>query len=74
MPPAREVLAANDRPGIALVGCGGRGFLPAKLGSKFGNLAAVCGVDAKHLAKAADLAPGLTAWKDFRLQFPQFPI
>jgi hypothetical protein len=67
MPPAREVLAANDRPGIALFGCGGRGLHPAKLGSKFGNPVAVCYVDAKHLAKAADLAPGLKARKDFRL-------
>lgn len=66
MLPAGNALAANDRPGIAVVGCGGRGFYMAKLGSKFGNLVAVCDVDARHLAKGAGLAPGLATEKDFR--------
>jgi predicted dehydrogenase len=43
----------NDRPGIALVGCGGMGRGDAKNASKFGEIVAVCDVDANHAAEAA---------------------
>jgi predicted dehydrogenase len=43
----------NDRPGIALVGCGGRGVGVAKDAAKFGEIIAVCDVDATHAEKAA---------------------
>jgi len=66
MLPAGKALAANDRPGIALIGCGGRGLSVAKQSLEFGNLVAVCDVDANRLAKGAALAPGLAAPKDFR--------
>ena len=58
----RELLAAttdpnvpspNDRPGIALVGCGGMGRVDAGLASRFGDIIAVCDVDEKHAAEAA---------------------
>src|SRR6266481_8377296 len=60
----RELLAAtnrpkplgpNDRPGIALVGCGGMGRGDAKNASRFGEILTVCDVDQKHLDEAAKL-------------------
>ena len=43
----------NDRPGIALVGCGGMGRGDATNASKFGEILAVCDVDGNHAAAAA---------------------
>lgn len=60
----------NDRPGIALVGCGGMGRGDAKNASRFGDIVAVCDVDAGNAAAAAkgfaskDKAPG--QFTDFR--------
>jgi len=45
----------NDRPGIALVGCGGMGKGDAKNASKYGEIIAVCDVDATHAAAAAKM-------------------
>ena len=62
-----KALAANDRPGIGLIGCGGRGLLVTKRQClRFGRLVAVCDVDAKRLAEGAALAPDVAAHKDFR--------
>ncbi|HEY1763659.1 MAG TPA: Gfo/Idh/MocA family oxidoreductase [Opitutaceae bacterium] len=43
----------NDRPGIALVGCGGQGKGDATNASNHGEILAVCDVDANHAAQAA---------------------
>ena len=43
----------NNRPGIALIGCGGMGRGDAKNASRFGNIVAVCDVDESHTAMAA---------------------
>ena len=43
----------NDRPGIALVGCGGMGQVDAGLAARFGDIVAVCDVDEKHAEQAA---------------------
>ena len=45
----------NDRPGIALIGCGGQGKGDAKRASAFGEIVAVCDVDANHAAAAAKM-------------------
>jgi len=45
-------LSPNDRPGIALVGCGGMGTGDADNSRRFGEILAVCDVDQKH-AEAA---------------------
>jgi predicted dehydrogenase len=45
--------AANDRPGIALVGCGGMGRGDATNASRFGDIIAVCDVDDGHAEQAA---------------------
>jgi predicted dehydrogenase len=47
-------LSPNDRPGIALVGCGGMGNGDATNASNHGEILAVCDVDEKHRAKAAE--------------------
>src|SRR6516162_7143222 len=43
----------NDKPGIALVGCGGMGRGDAQNASRFGDIVAVCDVDESHLEAAA---------------------
>ena len=43
----------NDRPGIALVGCGGQGRGDASNAANYGNILAVCDVDQKHVESAA---------------------
>jgi predicted dehydrogenase len=48
-PPA----SPNDRPGVALIGCGGMGRADAQNASRFGNIVAVCDVDERHVEMAA---------------------
>jgi len=43
-----KVPAHNDRPGIALIGCGGQGKWDATNASAFGDILAVCDVDDDH--------------------------
>ena len=45
-------LSPNDRPGIALVGCGGMGRGDAGNASRFGDIIAVCDVDEGHVQQA----------------------
>ncbi len=49
------VTSPNDRPGIALVGCGGMGTGDLKSASRFGDVIAVCDVDENHSAKVASV-------------------
>src|SRR6185369_12049611 len=46
-------VSPNDRPGIALIGCGGMGRGDAKNASRFGDILAVCDVDEEHVEAAA---------------------
>jgi len=48
-----KAVAANDRPGVALIGCGGMGRADAKNASRFGRIVAVCDVDRQHAEAAA---------------------
>lgn len=50
--PAR--LGPNDRPGIALVGCGGQGRGDCNNARRFGEVVAVCDVDKSHAESAAE--------------------
>lgn len=45
-------LAPNDRPGIALIGCGGQGSSDAVNAARFGDVVAVCDVDQNHVDEA----------------------
>jgi predicted dehydrogenase len=56
----------NDRPNIALIGCGGRGMGIAHEAAKWGNVVAVCDVDAKHGAEAVKTFADAKVFKDFR--------
>jgi predicted dehydrogenase len=63
-------LGPNERPGIALVGCGPQGIVDAGNAKNFGDLIALCDVDANRLQSAARFlahdggAPAL--YHDFR--------
>src|SRR6185369_7771256 len=46
-------VSPNDRPGVALIGCGGMGRGDAKNASRFGEILAVCDVDQSHVDEAA---------------------
>ncbi|HEY7500794.1 MAG TPA: Gfo/Idh/MocA family oxidoreductase [Vicinamibacterales bacterium] len=50
---APAVTSPNDRPGVALIGCGGMGRSDANSASRFGNIVAVCDADESHAAAAA---------------------
>jgi len=52
--PVKKVVAPNDRPGIALIGCGGMGSYDALNASNFGDIVAVCDVDLNHVARAIE--------------------
>jgi len=66
---SRRVLGANERVQVALIGCGGRGLLVARLMREVTNVdfIGVCDVYDLHLNKARDWA-GLhaRAFRDFR--------
>ena len=50
---APPVKSPNDRPGVALIGCGGMGRGDLKSAARFGDVVALCDVDANHAAMAA---------------------
>jgi predicted dehydrogenase len=45
--------SANDRPGLALIGCGGMGRGDIKSASRFGDVVALCDVDTNQAAAVA---------------------
>jgi predicted dehydrogenase len=45
-------LGPNDRPGIALIGCGSQGRSDASAAARFGDIVAVCDVDDQHAETA----------------------
>jgi predicted dehydrogenase len=59
-------LGPNDTPGIALIGCGGRGRGVAREAAAHGKVLAVCDVDDSSLAPAKQMFPDATTFKDFR--------
>jgi predicted dehydrogenase len=68
--PARTK-SPNDRPGIALIGCGGQGTRDAQNAANHGDILAVCDVDQKHAEASAQklTAEGKAApkiYRDFR--------
>ncbi len=58
--------AANDKPGILLVGCGGQGRGDAKSAERFGDVVAVCDVDERRVADAIADFPKAKRYRDFR--------
>jgi predicted dehydrogenase len=56
----------NGRPRVALIGCGGMGTADGKSAQRFGDIVAICDVDASHLGKAQETFTGATACHDYR--------
>ena len=52
--------------GIAAIGCGGKGASDLEGAAKGNDVVAICDVDAKTLAKAAEKYPGAKQYRDFR--------
>jgi predicted dehydrogenase len=48
----KAVASPNDRPGVALIGCGGQGMGDAGNATRYGDIIAVCDVDQRHLNSA----------------------
>src|SRR5262249_31710404 len=61
-----KATSSNDRPRLALIGCGGRGRGIAREATKFANLVAVCDVDSKHAEEATRGSKDVQVYKDFR--------
>lgn len=63
---ATKPLGPNDQPGVALIGCGGRGRGVAREAAALGRMLAVCDVDDTNLAQAQKTWPEAKLYKDFR--------
>ncbi|ACB75076.1 Gfo/Idh/MocA family protein [Opitutus terrae] len=50
----RRRLGPNDRPRLALIGCGGMGRIDGANASNHGDIVAVCDVDANHVREAVE--------------------
>jgi len=50
--PTRKVLSPNERPKIALIGCGGMGTGVARNLKRYADIVAVCDVDQSHIERA----------------------
>ncbi|MBX9582601.1 MAG: Gfo/Idh/MocA family oxidoreductase [Gemmataceae bacterium] len=56
----------DDRPKVALIGCGGQGRGDAQNATRFGPVVAVCDVDKDHAAQAAKQFKTDRVYADFR--------
>lgn len=70
------LLRAQDTPaskklGIACIGVGGKGFSDMVNASFENEIVAICDVDSKNLAKAAQKFPNAKQYKDFRKMFDE---
>ncbi|MBN9691088.1 MAG: Gfo/Idh/MocA family oxidoreductase [Verrucomicrobia bacterium] len=65
-PKPRVPLSPNDRPAVALIGCGGMGRADAKNASRFGDIVALCDVDDARLDEAQKQFPQAKRYRDFR--------
>jgi myo-inositol 2-dehydrogenase/D-chiro-inositol 1-dehydrogenase len=64
---AEESTAKNDRPHVALIGCGGRGSDDSRAAARFGEIVAVCDVDRLQAERAkASFAAKADIYQDYR--------
>ena len=56
----------NDRPAVALIGCGGRGVGILREAVPFGKVVALCDVDESHVGKVKEEYPDAQTYHDFR--------
>jgi predicted dehydrogenase len=68
--------SANDKPNVALIGCGGRGRADAHEASKYCNIVAVCDVYDRHAQGASMELGQARTYNDFRklLERDDIPI
>ncbi len=62
----RISLSPNDRPALALIGCGGQGRGVANRASKSAEIVAVCDLDERRLGEALKSFPKAQRFSDFR--------
>jgi myo-inositol 2-dehydrogenase / D-chiro-inositol 1-dehydrogenase len=63
---AERETSPNERPRVALVGCGGMGTGDAKSAQRFGDIVAVCDVDETHVAQARKNFKRAKGYSDYR--------
>src|SRR2546422_3047994 len=63
---ATRPLSPDEKPNIALIGCGGQGRYDTKLATQFAKVVAVCDVDGKHAEQASKQFGDAKIYKDFR--------
>src|SRR5688572_19071453 len=56
----------NDKPSVALVGCGGMGRADAKNAAIYGKITVLCDIDEARLAETKKIYPDAVTVKDFR--------
>src|SRR5205085_2330320 len=56
----------NEKPGVALIGCGNRGRAVGGQAAQLGKMVAYCDLDEAHLGEGKKLWPDATPFKDFR--------
>jgi len=61
-----ESLPPSEKVNLALIGCGSQGRGDARNARRYGQIVAVCDVDAGHLAAAQKDFPGAEGYADFR--------
>lgn len=61
-----EEKSPNERPRVALIGCGGMGTGDGKNAQRFGDVVAVCDVDATHVDAALTTFKGARGFADYR--------
>jgi predicted dehydrogenase len=61
-----DTLPPSEKVNLALIGCGGQGRGDARNARSYGQIVAVCDVDAAHLAAAQKDFPGAEGYADFR--------
>ena len=63
---ADETTSPNDRPNVALIGCGSQGTHDAQLAAKLGQIVALCDVDRRQAEKAEELGVKADIYQDYR--------
>lgn len=61
-----KMLPLDERPGVALIGCGGRGREIARQARTFGDIRALCDLDSRRMEAAAATFPEAKRFSDFR--------
>jgi predicted dehydrogenase len=64
----------NEKPNVALIGCGGMGSNDIRLASRFGNVVGLCDVDESHSGEVSKGYKNAKIYNDFRKVLDQNDI